>query len=488
MEKIILFGFYYFRRCFMKISQVSNICFNRKVIGEQVSSKNTFENSLNTTNLKNMPIYYVPSFGAKTNAQKLEYIGEDNFPNPSILETYKTAIQNGDDVLLCDIHKDFYSGLLDCTTLDEAKQLYPEFIDVIDASKLPEKEYNGTLKRIAKGELEGASLEDLSLELLKKHYGQSLGYAKKESYWGIDPKSNQNLFAKLNINTLNREYFITISRETPERRAICSQNTKKLWQDSEYREGRSEDAKKRWQRSDYREKTVASIKQLWEDPAKREAQAEAMRKMHAQEGFEEKRIAGIKKGWADPERRVELTELIRQSSAIRWADPEQRAKMSAFMLEKWQDPEYREKICSGISERMIERWKDPAYIEFKTNEKTAQWLDPEFREYMSETMKAKWQDPEYRKRMAIYSEALKLAWEMHPEITQKMSEIATEFPSLGKVLAKSHSGVELNDGEDALLKGYYKKCHQEMPNFTWIVGQTQKEILELWAQQEKENK
>ena len=77
---------------------------------------------------------------------------------------------------------------------------------------------------------------------------------------------------------------------------------------------------------------------------------------------------------------------------------------------------------------------------------------------------------------------------MHPEITQKMSEIATEFPSLGKVLAKSHSGVELNDGEDALLKGYYKKCHQEMPNFTWIVGQTQKEILELWAQQEKENK
>ena len=81
------------------------------------------------------------------------------------------------------------------------------------------------LKRIAKGELDGANLEDLSLEILKRHYGQSLGYAKKESYWGIDPKSNQNLFSKLNIKTLNREYFITISRETPERRAICSQNT-----------------------------------------------------------------------------------------------------------------------------------------------------------------------------------------------------------------------------------------------------------------------
>ena len=133
----------------MKISQVSNISFNRKFIGEQVSSKNTFENSLNTTNLKNMPVYYVPSFGAKTNAQKLEYIGEDNFPNSSILETYKTAIQNGDDVLLCDIHRDFYSQLLTCKTLDEAKQLYPECTDVIDTAKLPEKEYSSFLRKVA---------------------------------------------------------------------------------------------------------------------------------------------------------------------------------------------------------------------------------------------------------------------------------------------------------------------------------------------------
>lgn len=471
----------------MKIFRVSNISFNKNFVGEQASSKTVSQNTINITNLKNMPVYYSPSFGAKTNAQKLEYIGEDNFPNLEILGAYKTAIQNDDDILLCDIHKDFYSGLLDCTTLDEAKQLYPEFTEVIDASKLPEKEYNGTLKRIAKGELDGANLEDLSLEILKRHYGQSLGYAKKESYWGIDPKSNQNLFSKLNIKTLNREYFITISRETPERRAICSQNTQKLWQDSEYREGRSEDAKKRWQRPEYRKMREESLQQQWADPAKREAQAEAMRKMHAQEGFEEKRIAGIKKGWADPDRRVELTELIRQSSAIRWADPQQREKMSAFMLEKWQDPEYREKICSGISERMIERWKDPAYIEFKTNEKQAQWLDPEFREYMSETMKAHWQDPEYRQRMAIYSEALKLAWEMHPEISERMSEIATEFPSLGKILTKSQSGEQLNNAEEALLMAYYKKCHQEMPNFTWIVGQTQKEILALWAQQQADD-
>ena len=464
----------------MRISQTFDINLNRKYKSEQNSSLNFCENSSNITDLKNMPIYYVPSFGAKTNAQKLEYIGEENFPNSAILESYKQSIQNGEDVLLCDIHKDFYFGLLSCSTLDEAKQLYPEFTNVIDASQLPEKEYNGFLKRVASGDVEGASLETLSLDILKRHYGQSQGYAKKEAYWGLDPKTNQNLFSKLNINTLNREYFITISRETPERRAICSQNTQKLWQNSEYRTGRSEDAKKRWQRSEYRERTVASIKQLWDDPEKRAAQADAMRKMHEQEGFEEKRIAAIKQAWADPQRRAELTEINHRVLAQRWADPAARQKMSAFMLEKWQDPEYREKICSGISARMIERWKDPDYVAFKTNAKLEQWAVPEFREHMSEVMKAHWQDPEYREKMAIYSEALKLAWEMHPEITEKMSQISQEFPSLPRVLTKAQEGSSLTNEEDRILRSYYKKCHSEMPNFTWIVGQTQKEILAIW--------
>ena len=393
---------------------------------------------------------------------------------------YKTAIQNGEEVLLCDIHKDFYSRLLDCSSLDEAKQLYPEFTDVIDANELPQKEYNGFLKKVANGEVEGANIETLSLDIIKKHYGQSQGYAKKEAYWGLDPKSNQNLFSKLNIKTLNREYFITISRETPERRAICSQNSQKLWQNPEYRDGRSEDAKKRWERPEYRQMREESLQQQWADPAKREAQAEAMRRMHSQDGFEEKRIASIKKGWQDDKRRAELIQINQQNSSIRWANPEAREKMSALMREKWQDPEYREKICSGISERMVERWKDPNYIELKTAERTAQWSNPEFREYMSDTMKAHWQDPAYRERMAIYSEALKLAWEMHPDISERMSEIAKEFPSLGKILTKTQSNISLTQGEEQLLMAYYKKCHEQMPNFTRIVGQTQKEILAIW--------
>ncbi len=464
----------------MKINKISlnnnNIAYGNNKNTQSLS----VQKEVDKTNLNNMPSYPIISFGAKSNKEKLAYIGVENFPNPEILKRYTKAIEANEDVLLCQIHKDFYSKLLDCNSLDEAKEIYPEFSGVINAKDIPTKEYNSALKKIANNEVEGVTIEDLSLIMLKKHYAEALGYARKEDYFGLDAKTNQNLFNKLNIKILNREYFLTINRETPERRAICAQNTQKLWQDSEYREGRSEDARKRWENPEYREMRERSLEQQWADPKKREAQAEAMRRMHQVEGFEEKRIASIKKGWQDPQRREELLKINQQNVASRWANPENRAKMSEFMKKKWQDPKYRETICSGISERMKERWKDPLYIAFKTDEKLAQWADPEFREYMSETMKAHWEDPQYREKMAIYSEALKLAWEMHPEISEEMSRIADEFPGLGKILTKYRNGGKITQQEEKLMMAYYKKCHQVMPNFTWIVGQTQKEILAEW--------
>ena len=433
--------------------------------------------------LNNLPNYRPISFGAKSNADKLKYIGEENFPNPSILEEYKKVIENGENVYLCDIHKNFYSKLIDCKTLAEAKELYPEFKDVVDANEIPKENLKGTLKKFANGEFENIKLENLSLALLQKHYAQANGYAKSESYWGIDAKSIQKLFKDLNVKLLNREYFITINRETPERREKCAQNTAKSWQNPEYREKCSDAAVKRWESPEYRAQQAVAKQEQWADPKLRAQQAEKMRKMHASEGFEEKRIASIKAGWEDPERRKELTEINKVALRKRWEDPEARKKMSEVMKTKWQDPEYRAKITSSMSEVMKLRWQDPNYIAFKTQAKLEQWQDPEFREYMSGTMKAKWQNPEYREKMAIYSEALKLAWEMHPEISDQMKEIAKEFPDLGAVFEKIKEGITLSEKEEKLLMGYYKKCHTQMPRFTWIVGQTQKEILAKWKEE-----
>ena len=85
--------------------------------------------------------------------------------------------------------------------------------------------------------------------------------------------------------------------------------------------------------------------------------------------------------------------------------------------------------------------------------------------------------------MKVYSDALSLAWDMHPELKEEMSKVAAEFPGLGKLLTKAQSPKGLDEQEKKLLMAYYKKCHEQMPGFTWIVGQTQKQIIAMWKEQ-----
>ena len=54
---------------------------------------------------------------------------------------------------------------------------------------------------------------------------------------------------------------------------------------------------------------------------------------------------------------------------------------------------------------------------------------------------------------------------------------------LPEFIEKIKEGITLSEKEEKLLMGYYKKCHTQMPRFTWIVGQTQKEILAKWKEE-----
>ena len=153
------------------------------------------------------------------------------------------------------------------------------------------------------------------------------------------------------------------------------------------------------------------------------------------------------------------------------------------MKEKWQDPEYREKVVSGASERMKKVWENPEYVELKRKAMLEKWEDPDFREFVTEFNIKQWENPEYRGKMKVYSEALKLAWEMHPELKEEMSRISEEFPGHARLLTKAKSGKPLTHEEERLLTAYYKKCHEQMPGFTWIVGQTQKQIIAMWKEQ-----
>ena len=54
----------------------------------------------------------------------------------------------------------------------------------------------------------------------------------------------------------------------------------------------------------------------------------------------------------------------------------------------------------------------------------------EFKDKISETMR------EFNKNNPLYNKARILAWDRHPEITDKISEIAQHYPMLGEIIRK----------------------------------------------------
>lgn len=71
-----------------------------------------------------------------------------------------------DRITLYDLHKEQYAELLDCETLEAARNKFPEFREVLDARAVI-KHKSPNIKKI----MEKVPLEDLSLYLLKERWG-----------------------------------------------------------------------------------------------------------------------------------------------------------------------------------------------------------------------------------------------------------------------------------------------------------------------------
>lgn len=108
------------------------------------------------------------AFGAAKDIN-LKYIYQNHFN--SLPKRIQTAVQEHvksgkyDDITLYDLHKEKYAPLWDCKTLDEARNLFPEFREVLD-SKTVVVHKSPNIKKI----MEKVSLEDLSLHLLKERW------------------------------------------------------------------------------------------------------------------------------------------------------------------------------------------------------------------------------------------------------------------------------------------------------------------------------
>lgn len=343
----------------MRISAIKTYNFHN--INKPVNNK--FQNSFKNTGMKQLYSFYYTnniSFGV-SNVNKLYHIGEENFPNDYILNKTKQAFTNGETTTIYEIHQDYYGELLNCKTLEEAKEKYPEFKDVLDAKDLPMQK-KGIIKSVQQGKVDGVNICDLSLILLQKHYVDLKNYGSRSDYWNKKSDDVMQVFSQLNIPFLNKRYLYVISKQKPD----------SFWQDEEYKNNAKENMKKNWTDEKFRQKQSEKFKQLWTTENFRKKQRESLNTL--------------------------------------------KSKNNRILLNK----------------------------------------------------------------------SLKMAWDMHPEIKDKMSELANGAVRL--VFAKMANGESLTQWDMSLLSEYNKQLYLVMPDATKIIAQTQKEILaELKKQAYQEN-
>jgi len=140
-----------------------------------------------------------------------KHLKEEEYPNDIQKMVYEVlSIKNPANLTLHDVHFQKYSGILDCFTLEELKEKYPEFKNVICAYDIETK--NEIIKDFQEEKSEiFTSEEDLTLQLIKLYWGKGFSLSDLEKYTQENSKENQviNLYhvmKKLNIPLMNRRY------------------------------------------------------------------------------------------------------------------------------------------------------------------------------------------------------------------------------------------------------------------------------------------
>ena len=184
--------------------------FNNKKIQQSAKKQNIQQ----LPQIKN--INYFPYFlgGYSLDLSKVaENLSEEKFP-PDIFELTQKTLKNGNakNKTLYDIHFEKYKGILDCYSLDELKEKYPEFKDVISVYDIETKE-NSFIDDFLKGKSEVFSdSEDLTLQLIKLYWGQGFSLTDLSKYMNENSTDTKDfslhytMSKKLNIPLMNKTY------------------------------------------------------------------------------------------------------------------------------------------------------------------------------------------------------------------------------------------------------------------------------------------
>ncbi len=89
------------------------------------------------------------------------------------------------------------------------------------------------MEKIAQGKVEGVSIDTLSLDLLKKYYGEVKGTNDRQNYYGFNPSSMYKLFNQLNIKQFGHAYGRHVAFSNPVLQLKKSQAKKEFNQTEE---------------------------------------------------------------------------------------------------------------------------------------------------------------------------------------------------------------------------------------------------------------
>ena len=236
------------------------------------------------------------SFSGKSLVQQVKDLEKDAFLSDGLREYILSYIDDKNNLI--DLHKEYYASLLNCKTLDEAKELYPEFSNVVDLKDVDLSSISFYApKQIAKGQIEGLNKENASLVFLKKYIGEliPLNNIGNEYYFHLNNSTIKKILKFLNIS-MNDDYESLITKNRK------SEAIKARWQDKEFREKtinsinspeikarQSEAAKARWQDKEFREKTINSMN----SPEIKARQSEATKARWQDKEFREKTLKSL---------------------------------------------------------------------------------------------------------------------------------------------------------------------------------------------------
>lgn len=139
-------------------------------------------------------------------------LADDEFPS-NIKSKVEKSLENKEDNTLYDIHSDYYKGVLDCFSLDELKEKYPEFEGCKSVYDIEDTKTGSVIDSFLTGKSKTFSQdEDLTLQLIKLYWGQGFSLMDLSKY-ALENSTNDEgvnfyytMTKKLNIPVQNRHY------------------------------------------------------------------------------------------------------------------------------------------------------------------------------------------------------------------------------------------------------------------------------------------